>query len=387
MGNIVWWILGLAVVGGGAYVISRSGKKVAKKDACVADMPEPMRGQARDAAAKKDGARLLAYAKQARAAGWSCAASELDEQARLAGAAPTDAERKLADAEKALDAARRAKLSLVDVSKTADQRIRDQAAAALALTLRPKIGSADTVVDYKTIKFERRPTAAVVQQVDDLAAALGVAGYSLAQSQARDMADAARRARDASATADATGPSAAEYGGAFSTEFEVPASSKVDVPTSPLDALDDPPRESVKAHVAAGDVDALLGDAVLLTSLSATDAVAYVRSVIDGLKFASVKRDTSGAMRDKILFELENAIIAVPGLLGTGGSDTSTWAAWRDRLVADRDAWRKAGVSEAALAEVQGVIDGIVGFNDIGPSSKWYVGWVTAATGSLPGAS
>lgn len=96
MPNVIWWILGIAVAGGAAFVYSESGKKIFWKDACIKDLPEPKKSEVLDAIKAKDVNKLNAFANQAEAKGWKCAANEIRENVKLISNAksscPTDAQ-------------------------------------------------------------------------------------------------------------------------------------------------------------------------------------------------------------------------------------------------------------------------------------------------------
>ena len=89
MKNILWWLLGLgAVVGGGAYIYSRTtGKKVETKDACIKDLPLEKFAPVNAAINAKDSNALFSFAVMADAQGWTCAAREMRQQATTLKAA------------------------------------------------------------------------------------------------------------------------------------------------------------------------------------------------------------------------------------------------------------------------------------------------------------
>ena len=96
MPNVIWWILGIAVAGGTAFIYSESGKKIFWKDACIKDLPEPKKTEVLDAIKAKDVNKLNSFANQAEAKGWKCAANEIRENVNLISSekpkCPTDAQ-------------------------------------------------------------------------------------------------------------------------------------------------------------------------------------------------------------------------------------------------------------------------------------------------------
>jgi len=88
MTNTVWWILGLATVGGVAFFYSDSGKKLLNKaypakDLCIADLEDQKKKEVENAIKDKDVAKLTSFAKQADANGWKCAAEQIRSNINL----------------------------------------------------------------------------------------------------------------------------------------------------------------------------------------------------------------------------------------------------------------------------------------------------------------
>jgi len=276
MTNWIWWALGIGAVGISGYIISSSGKKTPAKTACIADLAEPYKSQAMAAVKAGDVAKINAFAAQASAAGWACAANEMRAAAaKITGAVEAEA-------------ASRAKMSLAEVaaSTATDSTIKGNTSAALALFMKPKLGGAGEAIDYKRIQFVVKPTSTEIRMLDDLSAALNVAKYYFASAQATDAAGAAR-----------TASIAPIYTAAPVTEFV--ATYTPSVVSDPLGTLPADVRAEVDAAYASGDPQRL-------------DDVAADRLVPYPAAWKKVKADAA-AIHERWLMELGE----LPGATGS----------------------------------------------------------------------
>ncbi len=192
---LVGWTTPVALLAAGAgglggYIVSTRAEKApppppslalpaGKKETCLADLDAKTLAPIEEAIKRNDGVALAAYVKEARDHGWECAAREIEKKLKV-----------VEDAEKD----RRANLDVKDVAAEAvEPMVTHLADVFSTVTVAVEAGKEP---DYKSSMFVAKPSDAVVKMIDDLASALGAAGYTKAQGQIADIAAAAMVARD-----------------------------------------------------------------------------------------------------------------------------------------------------------------------------------------------
>ncbi len=118
MTNTIWWILGLATIGGAAFYYSKtdSAKKLLAKDLCIEDLPDQKKKEVLDAIKDKDVGKLNSFAKQAELNGWKCAADQIKSNvSNILSKCPNDSQMKIA-----VDDISSGKLSLDGAQKLAN---------------------------------------------------------------------------------------------------------------------------------------------------------------------------------------------------------------------------------------------------------------------------
>lgn len=179
---IGWVIAGAAGIAAAVYFVVSGSSPTPVTDLCLKDLPAPFNKQATDVIAKGDAALMQSFATQCDVKGWHCAAKELRAKA--------------AD----LDVAKRTKLDILDVAKSATEPLRSQVGKALMLFVKPKLEDPT----YEKVVFSKPPSDADIKLLDSLSANLKAAGYANASLQMSHAADRARDFRIVSAERAAT---------------------------------------------------------------------------------------------------------------------------------------------------------------------------------------
>jgi hypothetical protein len=194
--TVVLLVTGAGGLGG--YVIAKKtgeapssqpeGKQGATKEVCLKDLDAATRAPIEEAIGKNDGHALSAFAAQAREHGWECAATELDQKARVISTSESSA---------------KAMLDIEEVAKVAGEPISTALLGAFKVFVVVKKDGKIDDAHFDT-PDGKSPGDVIVKQVENVIKLLADAGYTNASSQLSNVLASAQTHATAPVTASPT---------------------------------------------------------------------------------------------------------------------------------------------------------------------------------------